>query len=399
MSSESAREILAEVFGYSGFRYGQERAVSAVISGRDSVVLLPTGGGKSLCYQVPGIAFHRMGRGTTVVISPLIALMQDQVAALGGVGCAAAALNSHQSEEESREVVHRLLGGELALLYVSPERAVSPSFLRLLKRVEVPLLAVDEAHCVSQWGHDFRPEYMRLHEVRAHVSAPCIALTATATPVVLEEIETSLGLSEPERVCGDFSRPNLSFSVRHRRGHASRMEVLVQAIEDCELRGRTAQGRAIVYCATRKTAEKVAKELKSGGVPATHYHAGRTKLARERAQRSFELGKTKVLVATNAFGMGIDYPDVRLIVHFQAPGSLEAYYQEAGRAGRDGLPARCVLLFGESDLQTQRRLRESGGAAVRDRGEQALSESARLRLFERVPAGCSVWSLHRGGRL
>jgi ATP-dependent DNA helicase RecQ len=337
-----ALEVLERVFGHVGFRPGQAEAVEAAVSGRDAVVLLPTGSGKSLCYQVPALVASEAGRGTTIVVSPLIALMRDQVGALDGRGVRAAALHSHQDAGEQREAVGRFLRGELALLYVSPERAAKESFRRMLGRTRIALIAVDEAHCVSQWGHDFRPDYMRLHELRESVDAPMLALTATATDIVLDEIQGRLTLRKPVVVRAGFDRPNLAFSVRHLRAQAERLEVLRSELEEAGVRPRRGAGRALVYCSTRKVTERVASELRSTGCAAGHYHAGRTKLARERAQAAFEAGRTRVLVATNAFGMGIDLPDIRLIVHFQAPGSVEAYYQEAGRAGRDGGPARCV---------------------------------------------------------
>jgi ATP-dependent DNA helicase RecQ len=367
-------EVLREVFGYPAFRGGQLGAVAAVLGGRDAVVLLPTGGGKSLCYQVPALVAHRRGAGTTLVISPLIALMIDQVEALRGRGVPAAALHSQIEEEEALAVMAAMGRGELALLYVSPERAATEGFRRLLARSKIALLAVDEAHCLSQWGHDFRPEYLRLHELRQLVEAPAIALTATATPRVMEEIAGELRMDEPAIVRGDFARPNLAFSVRHLRNDAARMAAVIEACEEAGMRSRAGAGRAIIYCSTRKKAETVAEELRSAGFPAGHYHAGRTALARDRAQRSFAMGRTRVLVATSAFGMGIDHGDVRLIVHFQTPGSVEAYYQEAGRAGRDGQPSRCLMLFGAGDLMTQRRLQSDRNDA---RAERALAAIAR----------------------
>ena len=376
------RAILARVFGHEAYRPGQAEAVAAAIAGRDVVAVLPTGSGKSICYQVPALAGSAAGRGTTIVISPLIALMLDQVAALQGRGVRAHALHSHQDAAEQRHAVAAFLRGELDLFYVSPERAAKDSFRRMLVRVPVALLAVDEAHCVSQWGHDFRPDYMRIAELREIVGAPMVALTATATPRVLAEIEDRLGLRAPARVRTGFERPNLHFSVEALRTHGARQRVLEEELDAAGLRSRRGSGRAIVYCSTRKVTEKVAKALRAGGFAATHYHAGRTKLARERAQSSFEAGRTRVLVATNAFGMGIDLPDVRLIVHFQTPGSVEAYYQEAGRAGRDGEPARCVLFFGAADMATQRRLSSGAASAT----VEARREGA-LRAMERYATG------------
>ncbi|HVV84180.1 MAG TPA: ATP-dependent DNA helicase RecQ, partial [Kofleriaceae bacterium] len=378
------RGVLREVFGHASFRAGQEQAVDAVLAGKDALVVLPTGGGKSLCYQVPAVVAARQRRGTTIVVSPLIALMEDQVAALTGRGVAAAALNSHQDEEEQRAVVVRFLRGELVMLYVSPERATLESFKRMLGRVAIALVAIDEAHCLSQWGHDFRPEYLRLHELREVVTAPMIALTATATPPVVAEIQRALELAPPVRVVGDFARPNLQFAVEHHRSDATRLRATIAACEAAGLRGGGGAGRAIVYCSTRKKAEAVADGLKAAGFGAGYYHAGRTALARERAQRAFAGGRTRVLVATSAFGMGIDHGDVRLIVHFQAPGSVEAYYQEAGRAGRDGEPARCLLLYGPADLMTQRRVQGDGGSlAVRQRRDDALAAIERYATVAR----------------
>jgi ATP-dependent DNA helicase RecQ len=366
------RAVLGEVYGYAAFRPGQAEAVDAVLAERDTVVLLPTSAGKSLCYQVPAIALARQGHGTTIVVSPLIALMVDQVDALVGRGIAAAALHSHQEDDEQREVIARFVRGELALLYVSPERATLDSFKRLLGRAPIALIAIDEAHCVSQWGHDFRPEYMRLGELRDIVDVPMIAVTATATPRVMAEIVRSLSLRDAAIIRGDFRRPNLAFTVRHATTDDQRYAMTIEALEQAGLRGRSGGGRAIIYCSTRKKTEAVADHLKAAGFSVGHYHAGRTALARDRMHSSFAAGRTRVLVATSAFGMGVDYPDVRVTIHFQTPGSVEAYYQEAGRAGRDGLPSSCVMLFGASDLMTQRRLGERGGT-LHPRLEDALA--------------------------
>jgi ATP-dependent DNA helicase RecQ len=362
--------VLREHFGHAAFRPGQAAAIAAVLSGRDAAVLLPTGAGKSSCYQVPAVLAARRGAGTTIVVSPLIALMDDQVEGLRARGIAAAAIHSQQDDEVRRAAIGALIRGELALVYVSPERAVLEGFQRLLGRARIAMVAVDEAHCVSQWGHDFRPEYLRLSELRAVIDAPVIALTATATPRVMAEIERGLALRAPVTVRGDFHRPNLAFEVQHHRGDEPRLAATIEALSRAGLRQRAGAGRGIVYCSTRKKTEAVARQLKAAGFAVGHYHAGRTGLARERAQGAFALGRTRVLVATCAFGMGIDYPDVRVIVHFQAPGSLEAYYQEAGRAGRDGEPSHCLMLFGAADMVTQRRLSD---AAPGDRHDAALA--------------------------
>jgi ATP-dependent DNA helicase RecQ len=358
-----ALAVLCERFGHAAFRPGQAAAIEAVLARRDAAVLLPTGAGKSSCYQVPAIVAAQRGSGTTIVVSPLIALMNDQVDGLRARGVAAAAIHSQQDDDERRAALAALARDELVMAYVSPERAVSASFQRLLERARIAMLAIDEAHCVSQWGHDFRPEYLRLHELRRATDAPVIALTATATPRVMAEIASGLALRDPVAVRGDFRRPNLSFEVQHHRGDEPRLVATIEALERAGLRQRHGAGRGIVYCSTRKKTETVASGLKAAGFAIGHYHAGRTGLARDRAQSAFALGRTRVLVATSAFGMGIDYPDVRVIVHFQAPGSLEAYYQEAGRAGRDGEPGHCVMLFGAADLMTQRRLQDGSAGA------------------------------------
>jgi ATP-dependent DNA helicase RecQ len=378
----AAHTVLREVFGHAALRGGQAEAIEAVLAGRDAVVVLPTGAGKSLCYQVPAVALARAGRGTALVISPLIALMVDQVEGLTGRGVAAAALHSHQDDAEQRQVMAAFARGELAMLYVSPERAASAGFRRLVARARIALVAIDEAHCVSQWGHDFRPEYMQLHELRELPGlgdVPAIALTATATPRVTSELVTALALRAPEIVRGDFRRPNLSFAVEHHRGDETRLAATCDALAAAGLRARSGAGRGIVYCATRKKTQDVVDALKAAGFAAGHYHAGRTALARDRAQRGFALGKTRVLVATSAFGMGVDYPDVRVIVHFQAPGSLEAYYQEAGRAGRDGEAGRCLMLFGAADLVVQRKLQQGSGGRGQAEALAALERYAHAR--------------------
>ncbi len=377
---EAARAVLAEVFGYPGFRGGQSEAVAAAMEGSDAVVLLPTGAGKSLCYQVPAIAHHRAGRGMTLVISPLIALMQDQVQALEGRGVSAAAIHSHQTDKQVVEALAALERGELALLYVSPERAAQEGFRQRLRQQSIALLAIDEAHCVSQWGHDFRPEYMQLAELRETTDAPMMAVTATATERVRKELTRRLALVDPTVVRGDFRRPNLAFSVEHIAQDQTRIQRMIALLDNAGIRAAQG-GQAIVYCATRKHTERVSDALASAGFAARHYHAGCTQSHRDKAQYAFGVGRLRVLVATNAFGMGIDYPNIRLVVHYQTPGSLEAYYQEAGRAGRDKEPAACVMFFAPRDIATQRRIAsgKSRGIGEALRAIEAYAETDECR--------------------
>ena len=359
-------------FNHPQLRPGQAEAAAALCAGRDVLVLLPTGAGKSLCYQLAALWLRARGAGALLVISPLIALMEDQVAALRARGIAAAALHGQQDELEGRAHYAAWCTGQLDLLYVSPERALLPGFRRQLQRQPPAALAVDEAHCISAWGHDFRPEYMLLGGLREALGVPTMALTATAPPQVLDEITANLKLQRPECIRGNMQRPNLHWAAHPLGGQAARLERLQTLLTQHGLGKQAAAGRALIYTATRKKAESVAAALQAVGLKVGHYHAGRTDSARRKAQAAYESGKTPVLVATCAFGMGLDRPDVRLVVHFQAPGSLEAYYQEAGRAGRDGEAAGCHLFYGAADWLVQRRLQRGGTAAVRARRAAAL---------------------------
>ena len=343
----TAVEVLQSVFGHQAFRPGQEPAVDAFAQGRDAVVVLPTGGGKSLCYQVPAILRHRAGAGPTLVVSPLIALMDDQVRALEEAGVEAIAMHGQNAEDwrAQRDRARRSV-----LVYVSPERLASDGFRRWLRSLDLSGAAVDEAHCVSEWGHDFRPDYLNLHRLKTELGLPVIALTATATPEVQAEVAQRLELAQPCIVRGDFARPNLSFSVEHVQKDSDRAARTVQLVRGIE-------GRVLVYASTRKRVQAVHAALRAARLPAGYYHAGRSASARVNAARDFDSGKKPILVATTAFGMGVDQPDVRIVVHAAASGSLAAYYQEAGRAGRDGAPARCVLLYSTADAVTHRLLR------------------------------------------
>lgn len=353
----SLQQTLKTVFGYSSFRPHQEEIIAGIVAGRDAFVLMPTGGGKSLCYQIPSL--HRPGVG--IVVSPLISLMKDQVDALVANGVAAALYNSSLKETEARRVLARLHGGELDLLYVSPERLMSDPFLERLKELEIALFAIDEAHCVSQWGHDFRPEYVQLGRLRRlFPDVPLIALTATADPQTRADIIERLGLTEAACHVAGFDRPNIRYLVMEKHKPFQQLTTF--------LKGRRAEA-GIVYALSRKRVEEVAARLVAEGVQAAPYHAGLSDAERQRTQEAFLKDDLKVVVATVAFGMGIDKPNVRFVVHYDLPRNIESYYQETGRAGRDGLTAEALLLFGYGDIAISRALIENGGNAEQNRIE------------------------------
>jgi ATP-dependent DNA helicase RecQ len=341
MAADAAR-VLRDQFGYETFRPGQERAVRAVLDGRDTLVVLPTGGGKSLCFQIPAL----MLPGLTVVMSPLISLMKDQVDALTARGVPAAFINSTLSSSQIADRLARAQRGELKLLYVAPERFDFGTSGQRIRSVGVSLLAVDEAHCISEWGHDFRPSYRRVGAVRETLGfPPTIALTATATPKVRVDIARQLGLRDPEEIVTGFDRINLRFSVVSTKTDAEKDATLLDLL-------RSHPGPAVIYVSTRKAVERIAPLLDTAGVPAVGYHAGLDDDTRHEVQDAFMTERVRAVVATNAFGMGIDKRNVRLVVHHAMPGSLEAYYQEAGRAGRDGGQSECVLLHAYPDRFT-----------------------------------------------
>ena len=338
----SAQDVLRKFWGYDDFRPGQATAIDAVLQGRDTLVIMPTGGGKSLCYQVPAMLLP----GVTLVVSPLISLMKDQVDTLDQIGLPGTFLNSTLSGSEMNARLRAAERGEVKLVYVAPERFDSPAFAERLGDLRVSLLAVDEAHCVSEWGHDFRPSYLRLGEVRGQLGDPPLAaLTATATEEVRRDVVRQLRLREPEVLVTGFDRRNLRFHVLRAKNDSEKDRLLLKL-----LRGRDES--AIVYASTRKNVDALVPLLNGVGVRTVGYHAGVPDAERRRIQETFMSGEAPVVVATNAFGMGIDKPDVRMVVHYNMPGTLEAYYQEAGRAGRDGQPADCVLLHAYADRFT-----------------------------------------------
>jgi len=329
--------LLKQSFGFSSFRPLQEEIIRDALAGRDVIALLPTGGGKSLCFQLPALA----RAGLTVVVSPLISLMKDQVDALQASGVPATFLNSSLKPDESRARLRGLHSGEYRLLYVAPERMMLSGFLSDLRRWNVHLLAIDEAHCISEWGHDFRPEYRRLAELRQHFpEVPLMALTATATERVRSDIVKQLGLREPKRYVASFNRPNLSYRV------LAKSKAYEQVLNFVNSR---ASESGIVYCQSRRSAESVAQRLSDDGVIAKPYHAGLDAKERSVNQELFLRDEVRVICATIAFGMGINKPNVRFVVHHDLPKNVEGYYQETGRAGRDGLPSECLLLFSAGD--------------------------------------------------
>ena len=341
--------VLKQYFGHDAFRPGQEALVDGILSGRDALGIMPTGGGKSLCYQVPALLLP----GVTLVISPLISLMKDQVASLEAAGVSAGFLNSSQTLEESRQIWGRVRRGECRLLYVAPERLENARFLELTAELVIPLVAVDEAHCISQWGQDFRPSYLKIASfVSTLPKRPVLAaFTATATAQVQEDVVRQLDLRTPVRVVTGFDRPNLFFDVRRPRKKLPELLALLE-----ERRGRS----GIVYCATRSNVEKVWAELESRGFSAARYHAGLDEEERRISQEDFQYDRRQIMVATNAFGMGIDKSNVSFVLHYNMPKNLESYYQEAGRGGRDGEAADCVLLYGAGDVATARVLLTHG---------------------------------------
>ena len=368
------RQLLKQHFGYDEFRPGQEAVIGHALAGRDSLVVMPTGGGKSLCYQLPALARG----GLTLVVSPLIALMKDQVDGLRANGIPAEFLNSSLDNATAAAVERRAQAGRVSLLYVAPERVSMPGFQRLLGTLDLRLIAIDEAHCISEWGHDFRPDYRALSDLRTQFpQTPVMALTATATERVRQDIVEQLALYDGAQFVSGFDRANLTYRVQRRSGT---WEALLGLLN--ERRGQS----AIVYCFSRKETEELAARLTANGHPTVAYHAGLDPEIRRITQERFIDGDVPIVAATIAFGMGIDKPDIRLVVHYALPKSIEGYYQETGRAGRDGLPSDCVLFFSEGDRARQEYFIQgmTGDArAVSERQLQQMVDYGRLQTCRR----------------
>ena len=397
--------VLKEIFGFDSFRPGQEEVIGAVLDGRDTLAVMPTGGGKSLCYQVPAL----MQESLTVIVSPLISLMKDQVDSLLQSAVAeAATLHSGLSPEERWEVERKVRTGEIKMLYVAPERLRSLEFVLVLRRAGVGLFVVDEAHCISEWGHNFRPDYLFLPRVIKDLgSPPVLALTATATPRVRDDILRSLAMRSPEVVVTSFNRPNLTYRVVEAKKKESKLPLILDVI-------RRSPPPGIVYATTRKECEELAAGLRRSGVEAAHYHAGLGPAERSSVQERFMTDELPVVVATIAFGMGVDKPNVRFVVHSSVPASLPAYIQEAGRAGRDGKPSECVVLYRSADLGRRRRLvtmnsageeqvssffRALAGVANAGRVNAPFSSLAALGGVEQDAAGIMLRGLEESGLL
>lgn len=369
-----AKAVLNRFYGYSQFRPGQLEIITSVMHSRDTVVLMPTGGGKSLCYQIPAI----LSEGCAVVVSPLIALMKDQVTALIANGVPAATVNSNMSENENRNIMEQMYAGRLKLLYISPERLLS-EIDRWSSDMKISLFAIDEAHCISQWGHDFRPEYTKLKRIKeSYPSTPIIALTATADRLTRDDIAQQLKLKNPYKFVSSFDRPNISIKVMPNPGSRKKISIITTMID------KYRDDAGIVYCLSRKNAESIDAELQARGYRSICYHAGLSARRRDEAQHRFINGDVQVICATVAFGMGIDKSNIRWVIHNNLPGNIESYYQEIGRAGRDGLPAEALMFYSFADIVTlQNFVNESGQVAINSEKLARVKEFAEATVCRR----------------
>ena len=368
----SPLEVLKDYWGYDGFRPMQEEIISAALEGKDVLAILPTGGGKSVCFQVPGL----MADGITLVITPLIALMKDQVQNLAAKGIRAIAVHAGMTRHEVDLALNNAAYGDVKFLYLSPERLSTRLFQSYLDVLDVSYIVVDEAHCISQWGYDFRPDYLRIGEIRERVDAPVIALTATATPAVAEDIMDQLGFRERLRVKSGFERPNLNYIVRRTEDKDTQLLNICNGVP----------GSGIIYARNRRKCEELASALKAGGVSVSYYHAGLGPETRADRQEKWKRGEIRVMVCTNAFGMGIDKPDVRFVVHYDLPESPEAYFQEAGRAGRDGKRSFAVLLWNGIDVRRAHQLEEVSFPSL----EYIEDVYAKLHAFFEIPYDAGI---------
>src|SRR3989338_3544133 len=360
LSTATPHELLKQYWGFSDFRLGQKEVVESVIAGRDTLAVMPTGAGKSLCYQLPALT----ASGTTIIVSPLVALMKDQVGALKARGILAEFVNHTLEPPEIAGIMDAVVAGDVRILYVAPERFQSRDFVRTFQKLTVSLFAIDEAHCVSHWGHDFRPDYFALKDIVAALPRrpTVVGCTATATPEVKEDIVKQLGLQDPQVFVRGFDRPNLAYFVQAGLNNYDRDAELLHLVKNT-------LGSGIVYSGTRDRAEELAELFCEEGIEALPYHAGLDLEVRREVQDAFMSDKARVIVATVAFGMGIDKPDVRFVIHAAMPGSLEAYYQEAGRAGRDGKAAQCVLLHSWADKNLQEFFIKKGFQNMLEKGK------------------------------
>ena len=383
--ADVAARLRRDLFGFDEYRGAQEDVIAATLAGHDSVVLMPTGGGKSLCYQIPALVRDGVG----LVISPLIALMHDQVRALQELGISAAFLNSSMTSAEQREVIEQLRSGQLKLLYIAPERLVQPATQALLRELSVSVIAIDEAHCVSQWGHDFRRDYLALNQLAAlFPGTPRMALTATATPLMRDDIAVRLELNSPELFVSGFDRPNIRYAVETKTDPRRQLLGFL---------GNHRNEAGIVYCLARKKTESIAEWLQGQGFDALPYHAGLSADTRSTHQRRFVHDDAVIIVATIAFGMGIDKPDVRFVAHLDLPKSIEAYYQETGRAGRDGEPADAWMIYGLQDVVRLRQMLDSSDADEKFKRHEVQKLDALLGWCEdhRMPSPAVTTVLRR----